>query len=126
MRKIEREMIEAILNGKAYHNNNTSVSCSEDTTKIYLHGHLIVKVDGKDLWVSDCNYQTKTTKSRLNCILSHFNLPTISAKKFEWYIGSDEWKGSKTFSSVETITSSAMRYPSTIIWSKDKEKESIN
>lgn len=97
MRKIEQEMIEAIKTGRAYQKQNTTVSHSEESIKVYLHGNLIAKITDNELWLSDAEWQSKTTKSRLNCILSHFNLPTISVKKFQWYVGKEIWLGSYTF-----------------------------
>lgn len=100
MRKIEQEMIEAIKNGKAYQKDNTRVAVNSDGyfLKVELHGHVIAEIYAtKQLRLSDCGFQTKTTKSRLNAILSHFNLPTISTKNFQWYIGDEKWKGNKTF-----------------------------
>lgn len=99
MRKIEREMIEAIKVGKVYHNDNTSVSSHDDdgTIRVYLHGHLIAEIVGNELSLSDCEYQTKTTKSRLNAILNHFELPIIYSKNFQWYIGTEVWNGSTSY-----------------------------
>lgn len=98
MRKIEREMINAINNFKPYHNDNTDVEVfTGKGWEIRLHGHLIARMEGTKLYLSDCGYQTKTTKSRLNCLLNHFDLPTLSAKKFKWYLGKEEWTGNKTF-----------------------------
>lgn len=96
MRKIEKEMIEAIKAKKNYSNDNTRVIVSEDGNyiKVELHGNLIAQiwVDSK-LMFSDCGYQTKTTKSRLNAILNHFELPTIYSINFQWYIGTEVWNG---------------------------------
>lgn len=102
MRKIEKEIIEAIKARKPYSNNNTRVSVSSDGDflKVELHGHVIAEIWDKSIQLSDCGYQTKTTKSRLNCLLSHFDLPTVYSKDYQWYIGSDIWLGSKTFSLI--------------------------
>ena len=97
MRKIEAKMIEAIKAKKPYTCDNTEVSTSDSVIKVYLHGHLIAQLEDTELFISDCGYQTKTTKSRLNCLLSYFNLPTIYSKNFQGYIGEDTWLGNKTF-----------------------------
>lgn len=99
MRKIEEGMVKAISKWEDYKKDNISVCSHEEGAvfRVYLHGHMIVEKQDNDLWLSDCGYQTKTTKSRLNCILHHFNLPTIYAKKFQWFIGDEEWTGTKTF-----------------------------
>ena len=102
MRKIEQEMIEAISKGKDYKKDNTEVQVLESNgTWVTLHRNLIATVyefpDKIELRVQDATYQTKTTKSRLNCILSYYNLLTIYSKKFQWYIGDEKWLGTKTF-----------------------------
>ena len=92
-------MMEAISKGKDYKKDNTSV-CShpdDNTFRVYLHENMIVEKQDDDLWLDDCDYQTKTTKSRLNAILSLYNLPTIYQKNKQWYIENEEWTGSKTF-----------------------------
>lgn len=106
MRKIEKEMIEAISKGKDYKKDNTSV-CSHDdgaVFRVYLHQNLIAEKQDNELWLDDFGYQTKTTKSRLNAILSHFNLPTIYQKNKQWYlqgglptIENEEWTGHRIF-----------------------------
>jgi hypothetical protein len=114
MRKIEQEMIEAIKARKDYSNDNTLVYSGSGSgcVHVHLHGHKIAILDTIDntLTLSDCGYQTKTTKSRLNCLLNHFSLPTIYCKKGQWYIGEEEWRGNKILS---------------IITEEDKLKESL-
>ena len=101
MRKIEEGMIEAINRKENYRKDNTEVYIYKDREtsqiQIYLHNNPIAVIENNELRIFDKGYQTKTTKSRLNCILSHYNLPTIYAKKFQWYIGDEEWLGTKTF-----------------------------
>lgn len=99
MRKIEREMIEAIQAKKPYSNDNTRVAVSSDSDliKVELHGYEIARIIGNTLYLSDCGYQTKTTKSRLNCLLNHFNLPIIYSKNYQWYIGVNVWEGNTSY-----------------------------
>lgn len=109
MRKIEREMIEAIKAKKDYIKDNTYVlqmegSQNKEVTLIHLNDYIIAKVVGNELWLSDCGYQTNTTKSRLNSILNAFNLPTIGQRNYQWYIGQEKWKGDKTFLLSEQTT----------------------
>lgn len=98
MRKIEREMIEAISKCKSYSKDNTQVTINDYwEVQVYLHGNRIAIIQNNKLLLSDKGYQTKTTKSRLNAILSHYNLPTIYSKNYQWFIGDEEWNGTKTF-----------------------------
>ena len=105
MRKIEQEMITAIKERKSYRKDNTvvNVNLNNDIVRVYLHNSLIAEITDGTLYISNCGYQTKTTKSRLNSILLSYNLPTLCSKKFEWYLKNDLWLGSKTFKIPSTI-----------------------
>lgn len=104
MRSIERKMIDAIVNEKEFASSNTWVEIDESPVfrvtlvRVYLFGNLIAMIDDMEMTIFDCGYRNLTTKSRLNTILSHFNLPLICQYKFEWYIGDEEWTGIKKFS----------------------------
>ena len=81
MRKIERQMCDAILDGKNMSKDNTTVSVVRDEHEQYhsavvrLHGNEIAHYywSGMDKrWVirlTDSMWQTPTTKSRLNALL---------------------------------------------------------
>ena len=109
MRKIEEKMITAIQNKKNWSKDNTSVSViiysPEDTVilkqithiTVRLHSHEILNIINKQLLLSDAGYQTKTTKSRLNAILSLYDLGKIYSKDYQWYLNDEEWTGSKEF-----------------------------
>lgn len=103
MRKIEREMIQAIIDRRSYNKANTSVSlytsstqmgCGLDTDsasemRVYLHGHHIASYtnDGQ-LYINHQGWRTRTTKSRLNALISFVQggLSGIYQKNFEWYM----------------------------------------
>lgn len=101
MRKIEEEMITAIKEAKSYKKDNTEVTydLGNNQVVIYLHRNLIAYVDNDvfNLYLSDAGYRTKTTKSRLNAILSSYDLGKIYSKKYQWYLNNEEWTGSKEF-----------------------------
>ena len=90
MRKIEREMIQAIIDDRNYWcKANTSVSKDADGVhNVYLHGNLIAKVSDNDVQVFDGGWQSNTTKSRLNAICTEFCVAGegIFQKDFTWYI----------------------------------------
>ncbi len=78
MRVVEKRIVEAMRQGLSFKQGSTRVVteelAGERVTSVYLHGHLIATVD---LWnsclrLTDAGYQTVTTKSRLNAILSAF------------------------------------------------------
>jgi len=96
MRKIERQMLHAINTpGKRWRNTNTKVRWSDNQTfvEVLLHGHIIATINfatGRAV-ISACGYETVTTKSRLNAILSDL-VPgaRIFAKSFEWFFTYDD------------------------------------
>lgn len=92
MRKIESEMIAAVKGDINWSKDNTSVIIEDGISKVYLHGNLIAEVDDVSLKLYDGGYQSKTTKSRLNALLSEFGYTCgtkreyVFQKEFEWFI----------------------------------------
>jgi len=92
MRKIESEMIAAVKGNINWSKDNTSVIFEDGISKVYLHGSKIAEVGDDFLKLFDAGYQTTTTKSRLNAILSEFGYTCgtkqeyIFQKQFEWFI----------------------------------------
>jgi hypothetical protein len=90
MRKIESQMNAAITNSKDWKSGNTRVEYEQGNcvSRVYLHGNLIAEVGKSFLRLYDGGWQTVTTKSRLNAILSEHGLPGegIFQKKFEWFV----------------------------------------
>ena len=89
MRKIEQQMIEAIRNDQRWAGGNTTVVLGwEGTSDVYLHGNRIATVG--DTWIQlfDGGYQSKTTKSRLNALLSAFGMDGeyVFQKNFQWFV----------------------------------------
>ena len=97
MRTIEKNMIRAIKNKKNFNDSNTKVTHENEETIIRLYGNRIATIKGNELSVQSAGWETNTTKSRLNAILSHFNKPQISLKNFCWFIGNEKFNGEKTF-----------------------------
>ena len=90
MRKLERQMNSALLRKANWAGSNTTVSYNESTncSQVYLHGHQIATLDhhSNALKLSSCGYQTVTTKSRLNALLSEFKYGCkVFQKNFDWY-----------------------------------------
>ena len=100
MRKIEQQMIAAIKDNTDWKCDNTEVITIEGVSFVYLHGNKIAEVGDDFLKLFDGGYitesgeiiLTKTTKSRLNAILSEFGYTCgtkqeyIFQKQFEWFI----------------------------------------
>ena len=82
MRQITRKAVESLFAGMYYKQSNTEVR----DKAIYLHGHNIAWLDvNGQLWISNCGYETKTTKERLN------GLPGVDIRQrnFTWYLNGE-------------------------------------
>jgi hypothetical protein len=88
MRKIELQMIAAIKDSKDFKVANTEVISCTNVSDVYLHGHLIARIGETWIELFDGGYQTKTTKSRLNAILSAFGMDgeCVFQKNFQWFV----------------------------------------
>ena len=91
MRKIEQQMNFAISNKGNWSSSNTQVSYNESSncSSVYLHGHQIATFDHnlKAVKLSSCGWQTNTTKSRLNAILSEVKTGCkVFQKNFVWFV----------------------------------------
>ena len=91
MRKIEQQMNSALLRKANWASSNTTVRYNELTncSAILLHGHQIATLDHHTnaLKLSSCGWQTVTTKSRLNALLSEFKYGCkVFQKNFDWFV----------------------------------------
>ena len=103
MRKIEQQMNSALARKTNWAGSNTTVSYNELTncSSVYLHGNQIATLDHHTnaLKLSSCGYETVTTKSRLNALLSEFKYGCkVFQKQFDWYLQNvnqtvDFWDG---------------------------------
>ena len=72
MRKIERQMLQAIVDERPHWSkDNTRVESTDGISSVYLHGHRIAVYYPSDstLHINNCGYETNTTKSRLNVLI---------------------------------------------------------
>ena len=90
MRKIETQMNAAISNNADWQSANTAVTYDPETNEstVYLHGNKIAVVGDDFVQIFDGGYQSKTTKSRLNAILSEHGIAGegVFQKDFNWFI----------------------------------------
>ena len=88
MRKIEVQMNDAISNQKDWKNANTQVLTEGDVSRVFLHGHQIATIGQNFIQLFDGGYQSNTTKSRLNAILSAHGIQGehIFQKNFQWFV----------------------------------------
>lgn len=87
MRKIESQLIAAISAGREFKSANTTVDNTDHGQIVRLHGNKIAQIDGSTLYITSAGWETTTTKSRLNAILSAL-IPSarIFSKEFTWKI----------------------------------------
>jgi len=97
MRKIETQMNNAISEGTDWRTANTRVETVEGVSSVYLHNNLIAEVTDDSIKLYDGGWQSVTTKSRLNAILSEHGVTGegVFQKNFEWFIRL--WNGTEFF-----------------------------
>lgn len=94
MRKITEDAVRAFNNGYDFKKDNTKVIKTDDGIYMYLHGNLIAKkVYGDGTYLNHCDWETNTTKERLNSVLSlYHDIGLIYQKAYIWY-----WKNNQEF-----------------------------
>jgi predicted membrane-bound dolichyl-phosphate-mannose-protein mannosyltransferase len=91
MRLIETEMNNAISKEIDWKKDNTQVINIEGVSFVYLYSNLIAMVGETWLELFDGEHKTKTTKSRLNAILSaHGNGERVYQKDFTWFVSTND------------------------------------
>ena len=87
MRKIEQQMNTAISREVDWKLANTEVENIDGVSYVYLHGNKIAEIGDTWLEMFDGGWQSNTTKSRLNAILSaHGNGERVYQKNFQWFV----------------------------------------
>jgi hypothetical protein len=90
MRKIEQQMNAAISNNLNWQSGNTAVAYNPETNEstVFLHGNKIAIVGDDFVQIFDGGYQTKTTKSRLNAILSEHGITGegVFQRNWNWFV----------------------------------------
>ena len=89
MRKIEQQMNAAISDCRCWRSGNTEVSCDSDgVSRVYLHGNKIAEIGDDYVQIFDGGWQSNTTKSRLNAILSEHGIKGegVFQRDWKWYV----------------------------------------
>ena len=88
MRKIESRMNDAISNNKDWKLDNTEVHTLNGVSYVYLFGNKIAEIGNSFIRLYDGGWQTTTTKSRLNAILSEHGLKNegVYQKAYKWFL----------------------------------------
>ena len=90
MRKIEKQMCQAIQSNIDWKSANTSVHFDPESgvSVVRLHGNKIAEVSDNDMTIFDGGWQSVTTKSRLNALCDYFCISGegVFQKDFTWYV----------------------------------------
>ena len=89
MRKIEKQMNQALRTFSNWSSGNTTVTSTPNEMLVHLHGNHIATLDKitMDLFIFDGGWQSNTTKSRLNALLDEFAYGTyVFQKNWSWFI----------------------------------------
>lgn len=92
-RKIETLMNKAITAGKDWKLDNTEVVACSNVTAVFLHDNLIARIGETWIELFDGGHQSKTTKSRLNAILSEHGIgdERVFQKNHQWFFHSKDY-----------------------------------
>ena len=89
-RKIETQMNAAIRDSINWKSGNTEVTFDPETNEsiVRLHGNTIAVVGDDFVQIFDGGYQSVTTKSRLNAILSEHGIKgeCVFQRNFNWFV----------------------------------------
>jgi hypothetical protein len=98
MRKIERLMNAAIQAGEDFKLANTMVINEGGISFVFLHGNKIAEIGDSFIRLFDGGFQSNTTKSRLNAILSAHGErgDSVFQKNFKWFVNMNTVQGLST------------------------------
>ena len=90
MRKIEKQMCQAVQANINWQSANTSVHFDPETgvSVVRLHGNKIAEIDDNSMTIFDGGWQSVTTKSRLNALCDEFCVAGegVFQRNFKWYV----------------------------------------
>ena len=89
MRKIERQMNQAMRYFRPFSSSNTTVVQNDRDMDVFLHGNHIATLCkiSMDLRIFDGGWQSNTTKSRLNALLKEFRPDRqVFQKNWQWFV----------------------------------------
>jgi hypothetical protein len=92
MRQITRDSVDAFMSSRKFRKQNMEVKVLPNVTILLLHGNEIAYRYNdvyRTLSITDCGWQSVTTKERLNGIPN----VQIQQKNFEWFLNGKEWNG---------------------------------
>ena len=110
MRKIEREMNNAVRNKIAWSKGNscTNFDSTIENCFVYLHGNHIATYNyaNRELALQDGGWQSVTTKSRLNALCNEFATGFgVFQKNWDWFVSDFDNKNVINFFDGVTVYS---------------------
>ena len=109
MRQIDQDMVNAVRNKIAWSKSNTLTTFDNtiENCFIYLHGNHIATYKYADgsLTLKDGGWRSRTTKRRLNALLSAFTFNGLSVvqKNWNWFIRDNDFNKTVPFVSGMTV-----------------------
>lgn len=114
MRKIEAQMLQAIDHRENWSSGNTMVTFlpEQKSCCVFLHANLICRIwdnhpetQRPKIQFFDADWQTSTTKSRINVLARFFGVPGIYQKAFNWFTDENtDWEGFAEYDLAEVPT----------------------
>ena len=92
MRTVTENAVNCFYNKGNGNFSNTSVITEGNTTKMFLFGNLIAKIENDKLFITNAGWKSKTTKERLNALKG----VNILQKKGELFLNGEKWDGNLT------------------------------
>ena len=92
MKKITLDAVYAFMNAEKFKRDNTEVEVLPNVTVLSLFGNRIAyryNDPERTLSITNCGWDTKTTKERLNAIPGVH----ITQKNWQWYLNGEQWDG---------------------------------
>lgn len=86
MNKLEQTVITRFLKDQPVRISNTKVERVGNETHLFLHGNLIAKKMGTEIWGCMAGWGTPTTRSRLNAVARAVGGRGIYRKNWVWHL----------------------------------------
>lgn len=93
MRKIQSDILDAILNKENFKSGHDEVVVSDaGNIQVLLHGSPIVRIENneKNIFISLAKWNTSLTRGRINTVLNKYGVSTVSNKNRAPYLGKFE------------------------------------
>lgn len=114
MRKVEKDMIQALMDGAPMGAKNTTVTApdSDGLQRVYLHGNLIATYSAREnaLTMTMAGWPTTTTRSRLNAIACAFGVDGFNQSR------GVQWRNGEEVHDSDVVACNNVRKPSLPTW----------